>query len=138
MNKQNKEYVASRIRNEIAGKLIKCSCKPPNLMAHLRKAAVEGTLELRPSKQIKDRTKVEILAATDSYERGAKALGFELLFKEPKDYVAQMTAHLLEEEQVKEANAQRQAFAQNLIDQVFLDKFDDPEEPISLIVAYKP
>ena len=62
-------------------------------------------------------------------------IGFCELFKKPKSYINAETAHLIESEQIKEANAQREAFAQAIIDRVMLDEFENGEDAIAEMLS---
>lgn len=132
MNKSQKEYTAARIRQILNERLIRCTCKEPDLGEHMQKAAVDGELELLPSRKIKENAKHVVIRSSSSRYLDVHFSG---LFKEPKSYVAAKTAHLLEEEQIREANEKREAIAQAIIDRVFLDEFEKGEDAISEMMS---
>lgn len=136
MNKQQRDYIASRIKDIAKGKKFECECEKPSLGKHVRRAIASGKAKMKPSGEIIALFQKRIIEQSDSY----RGLDFSLegLFEEPQSYKDAMEELKSEQRKHADANALVHQYAQSLIDAVELGKYEDGAEPIRPMEAYAP
>ncbi len=136
MNKQQRDYTIDRINKIAKGKEFECECEKPELKKHIRRAIAAGTSKMKSAKEITAMYEKRIIEHGESY-RDMEATVVQL-FEEPQSYKDAMAELKAEQKKHADANAEVKKFAQRLIDDVELGKYEDGAEPIRLMEAYIP
>lgn len=129
MNKTDKDYTVDRIQRIDHRTRIACECDGPNLEDHYKKAAVEGTLKLRPAGAIAKTARDKIVH--QSGYRSSLDFNFSNIFKEPLSYLEAEAKHKKEQEKIQKKNDDRTAKFQKIIDRVMLGRFEKGEDAIA-------
>ena len=130
MKQSEKTYAEKRVRVIVQKNLIRCECKEPDLMSHLCKAAIEGTLKPISSAKIKSIAEKRVIkSANERY--GQPEFEFHELFSHPESYKVELAAHNVEMKQFEDANAAAEVERDAIIDRIWLDEFDDGKVAIA-------
>ncbi|MEO0797333.1 MAG: hypothetical protein AAFX93_19450 [Verrucomicrobiota bacterium] len=126
MNRQQKNYTIDRIQQVVREKRSMCSCKHPSLEEHIKRAVCSGEARLLNRSEINEAAEKAVICG--SYR---PSLALESIFSEPSSYKLAKAKYEYEEKQIDARNKALEGKAQEIIDKVNLDLYEDGRDAIA-------